>query len=218
MIDAGVKPEYTEKLFDEMKRVAFPPGTPTYEQRQLATLERRPCGVLAILEAAIRGAAKLRPRPVIKPQVPVETPKPAVSAPKEPALRANADPQPASVPDTFRHGRLVAPGFEAPKIFVNKQGLLTNGAYTLDQPGMAPHLTGNLASGKSQSFYRLNVQQLTLDAAAYADKAGLWIGNKAKVKFDGPIGVHAGTGKPTSVLNLYRSSTGHVHSAPGTPE
>ena len=124
----------------------------------------------------------------------------------------------SGAPDTFKLGRLVAPGFEAPKVFVNRQGLLTNGTYTLDQPGMAPHLTGNLASGKSQFFYRLNAQQVTLDAAAYADKAGLWVGNKAKVTLDGPIGVHAGTGKPTNVLNLYRSSTGHVHAAPGTPE
>ncbi len=60
---------------------------------------------------------------------------------------------------------------------------------------MQPHLTESLAAGKSQFMYRVNSSELTLDAAAYADQAALWVGNKAKVVFDRPIGVHAGTGE-----------------------
>lgn len=63
----------------------------------------------------------------------------------------------------------------------------------------------------------MNERQLTLDAAAYADKAGLWVANKAKVALDEYVGVHAGTGLRTKVLNIYRTKTGHVHAAPGTP-
>jgi hypothetical protein len=120
-----------------------------------------------------------------------------------------------SVPTTF--GKLQAEGFTAPKISANRHGQLTNGIYTLDEAGMQPHLTGSLAAGKSQFMYRVNSSELTLDAAAYADQAGLWVGNKAKVVFDRPIGVHAGTGEPTNVLNIYRTQTGFIHAAPGTP-
>ena len=80
-----------------------------------------------------------------------------------------------------------------------------------------PIHTGVLSSGKSQFFNRLNDKQLVLDAAAYANKAGLWVGNKAKIILDRPIGVHAGTGNPTNVLNVYRTNNGIVHGAPGSP-
>jgi hypothetical protein len=66
-------------------------------------------------------------------------------------------------------------------------------------------------------MYRVNANQLTLDAAAYADRAGLWVGSKAKVVLDRPIGVHAGTGEPTCVLNLYRKENGLIHASPGSP-
>lgn len=82
---------------------------------------------------------------------------------------------------------------------------------------MKPHLTGSLKAGKSQFLHRVNPQQIVLDASAYANKAGLWVGNKAKVILNQNIGVHAGTGKLTNVLNLYRTKTGFVHGAPGTP-
>jgi hypothetical protein len=82
---------------------------------------------------------------------------------------------------------------------------------------MAPHTTGNLTAGKSQFLHRVNEKQLTLDAAAYADEANLWVGNKAKVVLDDFIGVHAGTGQQTNVINIYRTKTGYVHAAPGTP-
>lgn len=56
-----------------------------------------------------------------------------------------------------------------------------------------------------------------LDAASYADEAGLWVGSKAKVVFDSPIGVHAGTGELTNVMNIYRNANGFVHGAPASP-
>ncbi|WP_437589252.1 RHS repeat-associated core domain-containing protein [Sorangium sp. So ce1000] len=104
-----------------------------------------------------------------------------------------------------------------PKVFTNRHGQLTNGRYTLDSAGMAPHTTGSHAQGKSQFLYRVNERQLVLDAAAYADDANLWVGNKAKIVFDDFIGVHAGTGQRTNVLNIYRADSGFVHGAPGSP-
>ena len=82
---------------------------------------------------------------------------------------------------------------------------------------MRPHTTGSLANGKSQFLYRVNKKQGVLDAAAYADDPGLWVGNKAKVALDTPIGVHGQTGELTNVINIYRTKTGSVHGASGTP-
>ena len=108
-------------------------------------------------------------------------------------------------------------GFKAPKTFSNRHGQLTNGEYTLDAKGMEPHATGSLKGGKSQFWHGVNERQLALDAAAYADDAGLWVGNKAKIILDTNIGVHAGTGQLTRVINVYRNKNGFVHAAPGTP-
>ncbi len=83
---------------------------------------------------------------------------------------------------------------------------------------MAPHTTGSLAGGKSQFLYRVNEKQLTLDVAAYADDNMAWVGNKAKVIIDDFIGVHAGTGQRTRVMNVYRTDSGFVHGAPGSPQ
>jgi RHS repeat-associated protein len=107
--------------------------------------------------------------------------------------------------------------WEPPNVTTNRHGQLTNGKYTLDSAGMAPHTTGSLKAGKSQFLAGVNEKQLVLDAAAMADKAGLWVGNKAKVVFDQPIGVHAGTGELTNTINVYRTDTGFVHGAPGSP-
>ncbi len=85
---------------------------------------------------------------------------------------------------------------------------------------MAAHTTGSLAGGKSQFLFRLNERQIILDAAAYADKEGLWLlsnRSKARVVLNQPIGVVAETGELTNVVNLYRTKTGFVHGAPGTP-
>jgi hypothetical protein len=111
-------------------------------------------------------------------------------------------------------------GWSAPEVTLTRHGQLTNGAYTLDTAGMAPHQTGSLALGKSQFFYRFNAEQSVLDGGAYADQAGLWTlsnGTKAKITFNAPIGVNAQTGLPTNTLNLYRTSSGFLHGSPGSP-
>ncbi|GEM_PF-2553930 len=126
----------------------------------------------------------------------------------------------AEIPDTFNLGRMQVEGWSAPEISLTRHAQLSNGAYTLDAVGMAPHQTGSLVLGKSQFFYRLNGGQLVLDASAYADQAGLWTlsnGTKAKVTFSVPIGVDAQTGLPTNTLNLYRTSSSFVHGSPGSP-
>ena len=105
----------------------------------------------------------------------------------------------------------------APRIGMTSHGQLTNGRYVLDDAGMVPHVSGSLARGKSQFLYRINEKQVVLDAAAYADKAGLWVGNKAKIVLNQPVGVVADSGELTSILNLYRTKTGFVHGAPGSP-
>jgi hypothetical protein len=107
--------------------------------------------------------------------------------------------------------------FEPPPIGTNSRGQLTNGPYTLDAPGMAPHKTGATRGAKSQFLYQVDAEKATLDAAAYADEEGLWVGNKAKVFVEnGPVGVLGNTGEPTSWINVYRTKTGFVHGAPGS--
>ena len=115
------------------------------------------------------------------------------------------------------HGVAANSGFTAPRVFTNRHAFLTNGKYSLDSPGMAPHITGATTTGKSQFLYRVNSDKAVLDAAAYADEAGLWVGNKAKVFVeDGPVGVIGRTGELTSWINVYRTRTGMVHGAPGS--
>jgi hypothetical protein len=103
-----------------------------------------------------------------------------------------------------------------PKVYVNDKGLLTNGLYTLDEAGMAPHLTGSLEAGKSQFLSGVDAEKAVLDAAAYADKAGLWVNNTAKVFVEnGPVGVIGKSGELTNWINVYRTNTGFVHGTPG---
>ncbi len=120
-----------------------------------------------------------------------------------------------SVGKTF--GRISADGFTPPRIFTNRHGYLTNGVYVLDDAAMVAHTTGSLAAGKSQFLFRVNEKQLVLDAAAYADSAGLWVGNKATIILDRHIGVHGRTGELTNVLNIYRNKNGFIHGIPGSP-
>lgn len=108
--------------------------------------------------------------------------------------------------------------FDPPGITSNRHGQLTNGNYTIDSAGMAPHQSGSLAGGKSQWAYGVNAEKATLDAAAYADEAGLWVGNKAKVPVvDGVVGALGKTGERTSWINVYRNKNGFVHGSPGNP-
>ena len=81
---------------------------------------------------------------------------------------------------------------------------------------MSPHKTGTISGGKSQFLSYVDAEKATLDAAAYADEAGLWVGSKAKVYIEnGPVGVLGKTGEPTNWINIYRTKTGFIHGAPG---
>jgi RHS repeat-associated protein len=106
--------------------------------------------------------------------------------------------------------------FRPPATSINRHGQLTNGTYTIDAAGMAPHKTGSLAGGKSQWWSGVDAERATLDAAAYADANNLWVGAKAKVPAtNGTVGVLGRTGEPTEWINVYRNANGFVHGAPG---
>jgi hypothetical protein len=80
---------------------------------------------------------------------------------------------------------------------------------------MDPHVNGT--PGKSQFGFYVNSGKATLDAAAYADEYGLWVGNKAKVPVsNGTVG-YLWDGTPTSWINVYRTQTGFVHGSSGNP-
>ena len=109
-----------------------------------------------------------------------------------------------------QHGKA---DFAAPQITTDKQGFLTNGSYRYDFKAQEVHTDVNFGSGKSQFAFRVDPVKAVLDGAAYADKAGLWIGSSAKVFcVDGIVGYSKG--QPTQWLNIYRSNNGMVHGAP----
>ncbi|WP_431931220.1 RHS repeat-associated core domain-containing protein [Nonomuraea jabiensis] len=105
--------------------------------------------------------------------------------------------------------------FSAPSISVDRHGRLTNGRYTLDSAGMDPHVNGT--AGKSQFGYYVNSGKAVLDAAAYADEFGLWVGSKAKVPVSNGVIGYLGDGTPTTWINVYRNKNGFVHGSPGSP-
>ena len=121
------------------------------------------------------------------------------------------------IPDVFNSSRIVIEGFDPPPTFFNRDGVLTNGKFTIDIPKTAVHRTGQTDIDKSQFLYRVDVDTLLLDAASYAQANNLWKGGKAVIAFSRPIGVHARTGQVTSKLNLYVTKGGYVHGAPGSP-
>lgn len=100
---------------------------------------------------------------------------------------------------------------------VDSEGRLTNGKYTVNPEAMAPHQTGSPGAGKSQWLFNVDAETATLEAATIADASGLWVGNKAKVLANQPVGVHAETGELTSTINVYRRNSGFIHGAPGSP-
>jgi RHS repeat-associated protein len=113
----------------------------------------------------------------------------------------------------------VGDDFTPPQILRNRHNQLTNGTYTLDRTGMEPHLTGSLGQGKSQFLSGVDADRAVLDAAAYADRYGLWKGSKATAPVsNGPVGVHGRTGELTNTINVYRNRNGFVHGAPGSPQ
>jgi hypothetical protein len=79
-------------------------------------------------------------------------------------------------------------------------------------------MSGSLTQGKSQFLSPVDANRAVLDATAYADTHSLWIGNKAKVPVvNGVVGVLGNSGELTSWINVYRTRTGFVHGAPGSP-
>ncbi|MBP0019465.1 MAG: hypothetical protein J7647_18170 [Cyanobacteria bacterium SBLK] len=107
---------------------------------------------------------------------------------------------------------------QPPSKYLNQRGWLTNGVYTVNPLDMKRHKTGSLRSGKCQFLFYVDAESAVLDAAAYADRYGLWNAqNKAKVcVVNGFVGVLA-TGELTRYINVYRTDTGFVHGCPGVP-
>jgi len=98
---------------------------------------------------------------------------------------------------------------------LNKHGELTNGVYTVSQGAMNRHVFAGVY-GKSLFYRTVDANVAVLKAAQYADEAGLWIGNKAKVTVTNTnIGVLA-NGKHTNVINVYRKPNGTIHGSPGS--
>ena len=112
--------------------------------------------------------------------------------------------------------------FKPPIIYKNKDGVLTNGKYTIDVKGMNRHRLNPSNNGKSQFLYDVDSDKAVLDAASYADEYNLWggsdHGNKAKILVNnGPVGVVAETGELTNYINVYRTVDGKVHGSPASP-
>jgi hypothetical protein len=70
-----------------------------------------------------------------------------------------------------------------------------------------------------------DVERLSLVAAQAADRDDLWIADhgsnhrrRAKVRCDRDIGIHARSGRPTRIINVYRKRSGTIHISPGSPE
>ncbi len=106
--------------------------------------------------------------------------------------------------------------FTAPQSYVNRHGELTNGKYTVSYPAMLKHLAGSSGPTKSVFLKGVNAEKASLDAAAFADAEGLWVGNKAKVYVaNGPVGVIGRTGELTHYINVYRNARGTIHGSPG---
>lgn len=100
----------------------------------------------------------------------------------------------------------------------DRHGNLTDGTYRVSSGGNQRHTSGSAPAGRSAFHPGTDVDQLTMDAAQYADQANLWSprGDKAKVRFDIDVGTHASTDRPTSVVNVYRRRNGTIHSTPGS--
>ncbi|MFB9903670.1 hypothetical protein [Allokutzneria oryzae] len=135
-------------------------------------------------------------------------------------LSAGRDPDPGLV-----FGRLMGPQvkgeFARRPLWRNKHGVLTDGHYTVNTAGQKVHRDDSEAADKSRFHATVDVDRLTLDAAQRADAAGLWTGaddERAKVEFTEVVGVHSRTGRPTTVVNLYRRKNKKtIHACPGSP-
>jgi hypothetical protein len=98
---------------------------------------------------------------------------------------------------------------------LNARGEVTKGEFTIDRTAMDVHTTGSTATDKSQFLFRADADSAVLKAASYAERHGLFVGNKATVYIkNGPIGVVGRTGQLTNYLRVYRTNTGFVHGSP----
>jgi LysM repeat protein/F0F1-type ATP synthase membrane subunit b/b' len=120
----------------------------------------------------------------------------------------------------------VSKGFEAPKKYLNAKNELTNGTYTVNNTDMAKHKTGsfkadtNRPKGISQFLPTVDAESAVLDAAASADKYGLWVGKdsaKATVFTNDYIGALRSSGERTKYLHVYKMKNGYIHGSPATP-
>ncbi|MBS2536965.1 RHS repeat protein [Catenulispora sp. NF23] len=106
---------------------------------------------------------------------------------------------------------------DLPKPYVNPKGNWTNDVYTVRQQAMLPHMSGSTVDGKSQFLFNTEPEKITLDAAAYADAHGLWVGNKARVYIEnGPVGIVGKIGELTNWIRVTREGR-MVHSWPVGP-
>ncbi len=114
----------------------------------------------------------------------------------------------------------------AARPYINPKGNWTNDLYTVRKSDMEPHTNGKTSltgpngeklPGKSQYFYNVEAEKLTLNAAAYADAKNLWVNNKARVYVEnGPVGVVGKTGEPTNWIRVTRDGR-MIHSWPIGP-
>jgi hypothetical protein len=73
----------------------------------------------------------------------------------------------------------------------------------------------DLIQGKSIFYKGINPEEAVLKVAQYADKAGLWVVNKAKVEVLNTYIGRLGNGFPKNVINVYKNSNGYIHASPG---
>ncbi|GAA4034217.1 hypothetical protein GCM10022247_69140 [Allokutzneria multivorans] len=117
-----------------------------------------------------------------------------------------------------RVGPQVKEPFTARTLWVDKHKQTADGHYRANNAAQAAHLDGTDEEGKSVFLPGLDANRIALDAAQRADEAGLWAETKAVVEFDSVVGVHAKTGRPTTIVNVYRRETKTIHACPGSPK
>ncbi|WP_143261433.1 hypothetical protein [Allokutzneria sp. NRRL B-24872] len=117
-----------------------------------------------------------------------------------------------------RVGPQVKEPFAARTLWVNKHRETADGHYCTNKEKQALHLASSEMKHKSRFLPELDVNRITLDAAQRADEAGLWNGVKAVVEFDSVVGVSGKTGRPTTVVNVYRREAKTIHACPGSPK
>jgi RHS repeat-associated protein len=103
------------------------------------------------------------------------------------------------------------------EIYADRHGNTTNGVYTINSVRQELHMPGTAPAGNSVFSADVNADQLTLDAAVYADENNLWVDNRAKVQVTNysEIGTTGRGGGPTNWINLYRRNSGTIHGCPG---